>query len=184
MKFLQEINESRLYKRLIQVNGKSVDDIAERLFEHMLALQIFANENPRLAARYARNVMKMESFTGFRTSQSDLYNLITLVLKQEQYSHLLDTDSSVGLPELRLRRNLRELARGEFNNNDYSALMLMMQNRFKKLPGILVVLRRRISGWKSLSPGDKKATIRTLLIAMRERGIQSEFYVHLQKMID
>ena len=182
MNFLQELAESRLYRRLGQLEGKTIHDIAERLFEHLLALQIFCNVNPGLAARYATEIMKLQSFDGFRTSQPDLYNLIVLIQKQSQYSHIIDTDETVGIPELRLRRNLREIARGKFDNNDYSQMMLIMQRRFENLPQQLVALRRKISDWKQLSPGQRTSLINMLKLNMRERGIQSDFYHHLVKL--
>lgn len=184
MKFLQELNESRMYRALGQLEGKSVNDIAERLFEHLLALQIFCNEDRALASRYADWIMRQQQFDGFRNSQPDLYNLITLVLRQDRYSHILDTDNTIGIPELRLRRNLRQIARGGFDNNDYSQLMLMLQRKFDKLPKILISFRRQISDWKNLSPNQQTQTIRRLLTQMREKGMQSDFYRHLSKMID
>ena len=184
MQFIQELNESRLYKRLGQLQGRSIHYVAERLFEHLLALQIFANQKPELAARYSENIMKQQHFDGFRTSQPDLYNLITLIIKQEQYSHVLDTDTDVNIPELRLRRNLRYISRQKFDNNDFSYMMLMLQRKFKKLPGQLIEIRRQISNWKNLTPSEQKTVIRRLLLQMRERGMQSDFYVHLNKMLD
>ena len=184
MKFLQELNESRMYRKLGQLQGRSIHYIAEQLFEHLLALQILANKNRSLASRYAKQIMKQTQFDGFRNSQPDLYNLITLVLRQDQYSHVLETDKSIGLPELRLRRNLRELAQGNFDNNDFSYMMLMLQRRFENLPGLLIQLRRQISDWKNLSPGDQTTVIRRMLNQMRTKGIQSDFYFHLSKIID
>ena len=179
MKFIQELDESRMYKRLGQLEGMHVNDIAERLFEHLLALQILSNVDRSRASRYAEQIMRQQQFDGFRNSQPDLYNLITLVTKQEQYSHLIDTDVSVGLPELRLRRNLREIARGGFDNNDFSYMMLMLQRRFEKLPKMLIQLRRQISDWKRLSDNEHKQVIRRLMLQMREKGIQSDFYKDL-----
>lgn len=184
MKFLQELNESRMYRRLGQLEGKDVHHIAERLFEHLLALQILCNEDRNLARQYAEWTMKQQQFDGFRNSQPDLYNLITLVLKQDQYSHIIDTDHTVTIPELRLRRNLREIARGGFDNNDFSYMMLMLQRKFEKLPKILISFRRQISDWKNLSSAQQTQTIRRLLTQMREKGMQSDFYQHLSKMIN
>jgi len=183
MEFLQEINESRMYRKLGQLEGRSVHYVAEQLFEHLLALQILCNEDRSLASGYATWIMKQTQFDGFRNSQPDLYNLIVLVLRQDQYSDVLDTDAAIGLPELRLRRNLREIARGDFNNNDFSYMMLMMQRRFDQLPGLLVQLRRQVSDWNNLSPGDRKTVIRRLLNQMRTRGMQSDFYRHLSQLL-
>lgn len=184
MKFIQELNESRMYRRLAQLEGKTVHDVAERLFEHLLALQILCNVDRGRASQYAAQIMKQQQFDGFRTTQPDLYNLITLIQKQEQYSHIIDNDVSIGIPELRLRRNLRDIARGGFDNNDYSYMMLMLQRRFDQLPKMLIVLRRQISDWKNTSDNERKQIIRRLLWQMREKGIQSDFYRELDKLRD
>lgn len=181
MKFLQDLNESRMYRRLGQLDGKSIHDIAERLFEHLLALQILANTDKSYATRYTRDMMKQPAFDGFRSSQSDLYNLIALVLNQETYSYLIDNDTSVGLPEMRLRRNLIYMSNGKFDNNDYSQLMLMIQRRFDKLPKMLIALRRQISNWDSLNTSDQKTIVRRLLTQMREKGMQSDLYQRLSR---
>lgn len=183
MELFKELNESRMYKRLSQLEGKSVHDIAERLFEHLLALQILANTDSRYAKNYAEWMFKQPNFDGFRVSQTDLYNLIALVLHQERYSYLIDNDVSVGIPELRLRRNIRYLTSGKFDNNDYSQMMLMMQHRFEKLPKILYIWRRQISDWKNLNTQDQKSIIRKLLTQMREKGFQSDLWQKLYRLL-
>lgn len=183
MKFFQELNESRMYRRLNQLEGKSIHDVAERLFEHLLALQIFANEDRGTAMKYANQIMRQQAFDGFRTSMPDLYNLIALVKKQSNYEHVIDTDETVGIPELRMRRNLREIGRGGFDNNDYSQMMLMLQRRFDELPNVLKELRRQISTWDRKSEGNKKVLIRKLMLQMRERGMQSDMFMDLQKLV-
>lgn len=182
MNLIRDLNESRLYRRLGQLEGKTVHDIAERLFEHLLALQILANESSAVAARYADQIMRHQDFSGFRVTQPDLYNLITLVLRQDQYSDKIITDASIGIPELRLKRNLRSLSKGTFDNNDYSQMMLIMQRRFEKMPMQLIGLRRRISDWKRLSNSEKTSAIKQLRLNMRERGIQSDFFVELDRL--
>ena len=180
MKFIQEINESRLYRRLSQLKSKSAGDIAERLFENLLAFQIISQENPQWAKRYAENIIKYSSFDGFRTSQSDLYNLITLILNQEKYSDVFESDDALIIPEMRLKRNLRNIARGDYQNLDYSELMMMLQRRFDHyLNGAHIQLRRQISDWSKLSDNEKKTIKRRMLIQMRERGIQSDLYLKL-----
>lgn len=182
MKFFQELNESRMYRRLAQMQGKDIHDIAERLFEHLLALQIFANENIDLASKYSKQIMTQQAFDGFRTSMPDVYNLIAVILNQSKYDHVVNPDPSIGIPELRMRRNLRDLSAKKFNNNDYSQMMLMLQRRFENLPKILFQLRRQISEWDSLSANSRKSIIRMLLTQMREKGMQSDFYRQLENL--
>ena len=181
MELFKELNESRMYRRLGQLEGKSVHDIAERLFEHLLALQILCNTDMAYASRYADWMFKHPSFDGFRTSQPDLYNLIALVLNQDTYSYLINTDTSVGIPEMRLRRNIRYIVNGKFDNNDYSQMMLIMQRRFDKLPKILISIRRQVSAWQTMDSSDQRTVVRRLLTQMREKGMQSDLWQYLNK---
>lgn len=183
MEFIRELNESRLFRKLEQISGRSMNRIAERLFEHLLALQIFANEDRGLAMKYADKIMQASGFEGFRTSQNDLYNLITLILNPTKYSYLLADDTKYVIPELRLRRNLRDLQRGRFDNNDFSYMMLMLQREFKDIPRFLYILRRQISNWSRLRDQEKIDIVQRLLYQMREAGgMQSDFYVLLQRL--
>lgn len=182
MKFIAELNESRMFKRLKQLTGRNMSDVAERLFEHLLALQIFANEDRGTAMKYSKQIMAMQHFDGFRTSQSDLFNLIALILNPSQYSHIFADDTKYTIPELRLRRILRALERGKFNNDDYSQMMLILQREFDQLPAFLLTLRRQISTWEKLNNKQKSDVVQRLLYNMRERGMQSDFYVLLQRL--
>lgn len=182
MKFLQELNESRMYRRLSQLNGKTIDSIGERLFEHLLALQILVNEDMLYAKKYADIIMSQQNFTGFRTSQPDLYNLISVILNQDKYSHIVEPNPDVIIPELRLKRNLRDIAAGRFDNNDFSQLMLMLQRRLEKLPGQLIQLRRQISEWNRNPDREKYIVIHRMMQQMRERGMQSDLYYRLQSL--
>lgn len=183
MEFIRELNESRLFKKLEYVYGRNMNDIATRLFEHLLALQIFANEDRGTAKKYATKMMEASGFDGFRTSQLDLYNLITLILNPEKYSYLFADDTKFVIPELRLRRNLLALKRGSFDNNDYSYMMLMLQQQFKDIPPYLYVLRRQISDWKRLTSNQKSEVAQRLLYMMREKSsMQSDLYMLLQRL--
>ena len=185
MKFLQELNESRMFRRIEQLEGKSLASIGERLFEHLIALQILAQQDKNKAQTIASRVMKLQNFDGFRTTQPDLYNLIVLLLKPEMYSPIInpeEEEQKIVLPELRLKRNLRELANGKYQHNDFSQLMIMLQKRIPDLPGQMIQIRRQVSDWERLNQGDKKTVVRRLLMNMRERGIQSDLYPSLENL--
>lgn len=183
MELFKELNESRMYRRLAQMEGKTVHDIAERLFEHLLALQILCNIDMDYAARYANWMFRQPAFDGFRTSQPDLYNLFVMVLHQEKYEHIIENDLAVGVPEMRFRRNIRYITGGKFDNNDYSQMMLMMQRRFDKLPKMLITIRRQVSMWKTMDPSDQNTVIRRLLFQMREKAIQSDLFQYLNRKL-
>jgi len=180
MEFIRELNESRLFKKLEYVSGRSMDAIASKLFEHLLALQIFANEDRGTAMKYAKKMMEASGFDGFRTSQLDLYNLITLILNPEKYGYLFADDKTFVLPELRLRRNLLALRRGDFDNDDWSYMMLMLQREFTNIPAYLYILRRQISYWDRLTKNQKSEVVQRLMYIMRTKGgMQSDLYMML-----
>ena len=182
MKFIQELNESRLYRQLKQLKARTSEELAERFFEHLLALQIVAHEDPSWAKAYAEQIMKYQDLSAFRTSQNDLYNLTALILNPEKYEHILQSTESYAVPELRLKRNLRDIARGAYNNIDYSELMMMLQRQFDNLKGQHIQLRRIISDWEMQNEKEKSVIIRRMLINMRERGVQSDIYVKLERL--
>jgi hypothetical protein len=183
MQFIAELNESRMYKRLTQLRGKNMNDIAERLFEHLLALQILAYEKPEVARSYSEQIMKHQDFKGFRTSQPDLFNLIVLALKPEQYGPTIQDPEKLSVPELRLRRNLRAIANGNFDPRDFSQMMLILQRHFDSIPMQLYSLRRQVGDWPRLPSSSKADVIKRLLINMRERGMQSDFYEQLYRLL-
>lgn len=181
MQFLQELNESRLIRTLKHLRSRSSEDLAERLFEHLLALQIIAQQDPNWAKAYADQTMKYQNFEGFRTSQNDLYNLITLVMNPDRYAYAIKDTQSYALPELRLKRNLRNIENSNFLNRDFSEMMIILQRQFDNLKGQHFSLRRIISDWANQPTGEKRIIIRRMLINMRERGIQSDLYVKLER---
>lgn len=176
MNLFQEITESRMLRRLEQFQGKKVRDIAESLFEHLLALQILAHDNPKTAARYADSVMQQAHFDGFRITQPDLYNLIVMILQQDKYSDRLLNDRSIVIPELRLKRNLREIASGRIDNDDFSQLMMTLQYRISGLNNQLVSIRRAASEWDRLSPKEKDNVRNLLKQQMRTYSIDSDLF--------
>jgi hypothetical protein len=163
------LEESRAYRTPRQLNGLKQSQLGEQLFEQLLALQILANSDPAYAARVAEDIMKLQSWPGFRTSQPDLYNRVA-------------QDVVITIPELRLKRNLRALAKRDFQNSDYSYMMLMLQrNMVDILPAPLIQMRRQISIWDRIAPRDKNVIRDRLMLQMRKSGLQNEFYEFLRR---
>ena len=176
------LEESRAYRTPRQLNGLKQSQLGEQLFEQLLALQILANSDPAYAARVAEDIMKLQSCPGFRTSQPDLYNIIAMIMKPDKFKDRIAQDVVITIPELRLKRNLRAIAKREFQNNDYSYMMLMLQRNmtdFLKAP--LIQMRRQISIWDRIVPRDKNVIRDRLMLQMRKSGLQNEFYEFLRR---
>lgn len=178
----QELDESRMWKQIKQLNGLKMSKIGEYAFEQLLALQILAQSDPVYAAYQAAQIMKLQNFDGFRVSQPDLYNVLCILLKPEQFDDRIEQDVKIVMPELRLKRNLRAIAKGNFNNSDYSYMMLMLQREMQDyLPAPLIQLRRQASTWDRIVPSDRNTISDRLMLQMREKGFQNEYYERLRK---
>ena len=176
------LEESRAYRTPRQLNGLKQSQLGEQLFEQLLALQILANSDPAYAARVAEDIMKLQSWPGFRTSQPDLYNIIAIIMKPNKFKDRVAQDVVITIPELRLKRNLRAIAKRDFQNNDYSYMMLMLQrNMVDFLPPPLIQMRRQISIWDRIVPRDKNVIRDRLMLQMRKSGLQNEFYEFLRR---
>jgi hypothetical protein len=126
--------------------------------------------------------MKLQNWPGFRTSQPDLYNLIAIAMKPEKFKDRIKQDVNVAIPELRLKRNLRAIMKREFNNSDYSYMMLILQRQMVDfLPAPLIQMRRQISNWDRQTPRDKNTIRQRLMLQMRKTGLQNEFYEFLRR---
>ena len=176
------LSESRAYRTPRQLNGLKQSQLGEQLFEQLLALQILANSDPDYAARIAENIMKLQNWPGFRTSQPDLYNIITIAMKPNLFKDRIAQDFKIVVPELRLKRNLRNIAKRDYQNSDYSYMMLMLQrNMVDFLPAPLIQMRRQISNWERIVPRDKNVIRDRLMLQMRKSGLQNEFYEFLRR---
>lgn len=169
-----------MLRHLSSVKGEDVNDIASRMFSHLLALRILVAEDPSAGKKYAQETLQYSSFKTFKISMTDLYNLIVLVVQQYDYASTLFNDWDLTVPEMRLRRVLRSLAQGDKDQNDFDELMLIMQRKLA-LSSIQIQTRRAVSDWNSLTDSTKAGVIRRLLIEMRTEGAQSDLYIALRK---
>ena len=179
--FIENLEESRTFKRLSLVRGMTVDEIAIKVLNFLLALKVLYHEDKKQASRYAQQLVNQQSYSGFKTSQPDLYNVLVLVFKKDQYSDLIGT-STVILPELRIKRNLRNMASGRVDERDYNELLIMMLRRLKGVESLHWRLRRRIAEYDKLEKQDKAHIMRYLMLLMRKgEQIYPDLYIAIEK---
>ena len=66
MEFLKDITEARMYRRLQQLTGRSVDDLASQTFTHLLMLRSLYDLDKPKAVNYAKDIVSNLNFSGFR----------------------------------------------------------------------------------------------------------------------
>lgn len=181
MEFIKDIIESRMYRRLEQVKGTDVETLAGLVFDHMLMLRVLYYIDKSKATDYARNTISQQNFKGFRQSMTDMYNLITLVMKQHQYADKLFNNWDITIPELRLKRVLRAVADGEMDETDYNQLLMILQRRFKNLSGDQMWLRRLVQDWSKRTNKIDKKTVMSRILQTVRRPINTDLYMLLQR---
>ena len=180
MEFIKNVIESRMYRRLGQVKGTDVATLAALVFDHLMMLRVLYYIDKPKAVAYAKNTIKQQNFSGFRQSMTDLYNFLTLVMQQRQYADKLFNDWDVQIPELRIKRILRDLADGNIDERDFNQLLMLLQRRIKGLSSDQMWLRRLVQDWHNrISKMDRKQAIMRILQTVR-RPINSDLYMLLQ----
>jgi len=181
MNIFQEVTESRMLRHLGRISGKRVSELARDFYEHMLALQILALEAPNLARTYANRTMQTD-FDGFRSTSTDLFNIVVLLMHQDRYSEHLKQDINYTVHDLRLKRALRAVASGRIDNQDYSQLMFTL---FFATPGLndrQANLRRIASEWSSLNPMERQRWLGILVQEMRTYRIDPDLFQAISRL--
>lgn len=182
MNFLKEITESRIIRQLYQAEQFDLEDVMERVFEHLLALQVLAQVRPDEARKYCQTVVNNSNFDQFRTTQKDLYNLLALVVNADRYKNTVNKNISISLPEFIIKRNLRSIAEGRIDLDDYNNMMMIIQRLYHRIGPRQANLRREISDWSNLSRQNRMSIIDQLLMLMRERVMNSDLYYSISQL--
>jgi len=180
MEFIKELIESRMYRRLSQMKGKDVTDIANQMFNHLLMLRdLYELDKPK-AMSYAQEVVNNLNFSGFRLSMPDLYNMVVMVMQQKKYADHLYNNWDIVLPEMRIKRVFRDIASGTLNSSDFAQLMLILQRKMK-LDADQMRMRRMVQT-PELTKSDY-AWMRKRLIQKTRRAINSDLHEIYKKAI-
>ena len=176
MKFIQELVESRMIRQLRDVEQFNLNDLMERLFEHLLALQVLALVDVRAAKNYTSSIANNLQFNGFRTTQKDLYNLLNFVINNREYRDKIDHNLDIILPIYHIKRNIRSISDGRLDRDDYNNMMMIIQRQYHRIGPRQANLRREISEWSRQTPDQRAEIIKQLLMLMRERQLNSDLY--------
>lgn len=181
--FFSELKEARVFKSLNLVDGTKADDLGLLLVNMFFALNFIWHEDRSAAISYARNIMSQPAFKGFRTTQPDMYNTIVLLLHQEKYSDRLITRYDITIPELRIKRILRDMASGRVDEDDYHQLFLLLMRTIKGWTSDHQRARRQLHLYDEMSSFDKIRNLRWLMLEMRKgKARYSDMYPMLQKI--
>jgi len=114
MEFIKDITEARMYRRLGQLAGKNVSELASQTFTHLLMLRSLYDLDKPKAVKYAKEIVNNLNFNGFRASMPDLYNMLVMIIEQHKYADKLFNNWEITVPEMRIKRVIRSMSQGDF----------------------------------------------------------------------
>ena len=172
----EELLEARYYRNLSKQYGKSVNDLASSIFDHLLMVYTLYHVKPKVAKKYSADMMKNVQFDGFRQSMPDFYNLLTLVIQQKKYADKLFNNWDIKLPELRIKRVFRQIAQEELDLGQMDQLLMILQRMFKGLlSGDQLIIRRILNNWSKANSTQRQFAVNRLVQTMR-RPINTDLY--------
>lgn len=180
--FMKELHEARLIRRLDRIDGKDISELGRTLFNHLLALRLLYYEDAKSASKYARQIMRHPEFNGFRITSPDIFNLVVFIQNKKRFADRIEIDDALSVPEMRLRRNLRELEKGNINANDYEKMMLILQRQLDGLGSAHYQLRRETNEYPKLPESQKVHVIKRLLLLIRNPVFFSDLHVILRRV--
>jgi hypothetical protein len=181
--FFSELKEARIFKNLNLVDGTKADDLAILMLNMFFALNFIWHEDRASAIKYARSIMNQPAFKGFRTTQPDMYNAIVLLLHQEKYSDKLITRYDINIPELRIKRILRDMSGGRIDEDDYHQLFLLLMRTIRGVSSDHQRVRRQLHLYDEMTSFDKIRNLRWIMLQMRAgKARYSDMYPMLQKI--
>jgi len=128
-------------------------------------------------------MMRDPNLNAFRTTQSDMFNTIALLLHQEKYSDRINTKYDITIPEYRIKRILRDMARGRVDEDDYHQLFLLMMRQIKGVTSDHQRIRRQLHLYDQMSTQDKIRNLRWLMLQFRVgKARYSDLYPLMDKV--
>lgn len=152
--FLQELTEARIYKDGTSIRGKSAESIAELVYLITLLLEVLRFEDKGTARNYAEETLKFNNFDSMKTSGTDYHNLIAVLNNQSKYDVYINSNYSIAIPYLQLRRYLKDFSASS-SSHSVDRQFLIKLEEFLKVSKYKSI-RRVVADWHLASDTEKK----------------------------
>jgi hypothetical protein len=177
MKFIKELQESRMIRDENNARTLTYTDAKERTYLTLLILEILGN-NPRFrleAKEYARKSRSADQYQSFKIDASDLHNFLYFIVGPSAAQDKLKDPAAAKrlkqtttLPLYKLSEYLKSLQ----ENTKYSltsALFIKLEQGLQINNTAYKNIRRVILNWNKSSSRDKKTATTDLLFAARAK---------------
>ena len=165
----EEITEARYIRNAGDTVGRNMADVGESFFEQLLMLQQMRFENPKFAAKYAKDTLKFMNFSGVKPGATDLHNLASIINNPSKYKGVTGS-GNVSFDELGFKRFLRDVASGK-SNESMDRSFLMRQQKNLGISGSFLKQARRLSAdYGRTNAGERGALSARMVNSQRVDG--------------
>jgi len=179
---IQELTEARLYRGRETLAGKKARDLAKVTYLSFMMLEILRHEDNSYAKRYTKDTMWYDNFESMKGSASDLHNLIAILTKQSNYSSKIETDASVSVPELQVRRYLRDIENDRKMIGLDRAFFKTLEEFLKISDGEIKSMRVYIADWLQCSAGEKRRIKLRIKNILGPSNFQLDILMHFRSL--
>jgi hypothetical protein len=188
------ISESSLFKSLSMAHRYTARDMADLLFLYMLALHILRCEfeSAPLARDYARSTLSLGNWDHVRINNTDLYQLLNVILAQNPgwTVHLRNPSASnLLLADLTLdghtvKQFLQNIAHAGFDADRSGRLLLKIEQQLRIAVTNYKSMRRIAADWmhSHVDTHAKSLVVTRLLQALRHRAVRGDLVVPITAM--
>ena len=181
--FLNELAESRIFQYQDDFRNKSARDLADLAFTMILVLEILRHRRVQISKDYARRTINYVDFSAIKPGSTDLFNLLTVLINQEVFDNEISTDRRISVPELQIKRYLRDVADAKMSGSFDREFLLKLEDYLRVNDGELRNARRVVAYWNTATALDKKNVSEMLLRNMRSRANGVDLYLQAQRVL-
>jgi len=184
-KFINELTEARLFFGPKDINGMSVQEIAEIVFLMFMMLEVIRRVKPSWAASYATDTLKYNTYENMRYAGTDLGNLLAVLNNQDTFAAQLKTTSGISIPLFQINRYLRDMGSSSKSSHSDDITFFWRLEDYLKLysKSLLRQLRRDIGNWGDQTYASKVQIYNILRREFDSRSSSADMYLYFKSSL-
>lgn len=178
--FITSVNEGLFFTRKASLEKMDLEQCTNYAFLILCALNVLRHEKETMAfaADYASKTLLYGVFKGFRSTATDLYNLLAILQdpnqanleKLKQHSSNMFIAQRIHMPVLQTKSYLRDVAMGKLDENKDRQFFFKLDQGLNITNNDYSAIRRLTSDWHKLDNRQRKLAMTRLLLALRHMG--------------
>lgn len=188
MKFIQSLNESKLFSSSHSFSRYTGRQLAEMCYLHIIALRIISCEKITLmqSKQYALKTNNHDKFKKWHQNSTDVYLLLYALLADDVKTHdtisrhFIDT-LNIDVPKITAWL-LSISSHNDMSETRSHRLFATLDNQLKVHDGSFRSIRRLAMNWTDLTLREKQLCFTRLIQIMRQRCHSSDLFFHLERL--